>query len=74
MRGESQLAARARLGAAVAPGAEELAWLTRLYARARYSPWAPDAAEQARAVDVWGRLRWRLLLARLWRGWPLRGA
>jgi hypothetical protein len=55
----------------VAAGAEELTWLIGLYARASYSPRAPDAAEHARAVHVWERLRWRLLLAELWQGLPL---
>ncbi|MGD8968909.1 MAG: transglutaminase-like domain-containing protein, partial [Anaerolineae bacterium] len=58
-----------RLGAAVAAGAEELAWLTGLYARASYSQRSPGADERARAVRVWGRLRWRLVLARLWQRW-----
>ena len=62
-------AGQGRVAAAVAAGAEELAWLTALYARANYSPRAPDTAEQARAVQVWGRLRWRLLLAQLWQRW-----
>jgi hypothetical protein len=67
-------AVQGRVGAAVTAGAEELAWLTGLYARASYSPRSPDAADQAQAVRVWGRLRWRLLLARLWQRWQgLRG-
>jgi transglutaminase-like putative cysteine protease len=62
----------ARVGVAMAAGAEELTWLTGLYARASYSPRSPDAAEQAQAVRVWGRLRWRLLLAQFWRRWRVR--
>jgi hypothetical protein len=68
-----QRGGRARLRAAVAAAPGELAWLTGLYARASYSPRAPDAAEQAQAVRVWGRLRWRLLLAQLWRRWQVGG-
>ncbi|MGD9030923.1 MAG: transglutaminase-like domain-containing protein, partial [Anaerolineae bacterium] len=63
---------QARVGAAVAAAAGELAWLTGLYARASYSPRLPDATERAQAVRVWGRLRWRFLLAQLWQRWPAR--
>jgi transglutaminase-like putative cysteine protease len=69
-----QRSGRGRLGAAVATGADELVWLTRLYARATYSPRSPDPAEQARAVRVWEMLRWRLLLAQLWQRWQARGS
>jgi hypothetical protein len=47
----------------VVAGAEEIVWLTELYGRASYSPRLPDAADRARALQVWGRLRWRLHMA-----------
>jgi transglutaminase-like putative cysteine protease len=65
-------AGQGRVRAAIAAAAEELLWLTALYARVSYSPRSPDAGEQARAVRLWGRLRWRLLLARLWQRAPVR--
>jgi hypothetical protein len=60
-------AAAVRVDAAVVEGAEDVAWLAGLYARASYSPRALDTAERARAVRVWSSLRWRLQLARLWK-------
>jgi transglutaminase-like putative cysteine protease len=43
----------------------EVAWLAELCTRSLYSPWPTEAAEQARAIQTWRRLRGRLWLARL---------
>jgi transglutaminase-like putative cysteine protease len=50
----------------VAAGAKELHWLTELYVRSMYSPRSADPGDQARAIRLWERLRWRLRLAQLW--------
>jgi transglutaminase-like putative cysteine protease len=48
-------------------------WLIDLYVRGLYSPHEPSAAEKARAIETWGRLRQRLWLVwvrqRLWLVW-----
>jgi transglutaminase-like putative cysteine protease len=44
---------------------DEIRWLTELCARTLYSLHKPQASEQAEAVQMWGRLRRRLWLARL---------
>lgn len=41
----------------------ELRWLTDLYVRGLYSPHAPRAVEQTRAIRAWRRLRRQLWLA-----------
>jgi transglutaminase-like putative cysteine protease len=60
-----------RLASAITVGGEELLALTGLYARVRYSTRSLETVEQADAVRLWGRLRWRLLLARLWSRWRI---
>lgn len=51
----------------VAPGVREMHTLTEIYVRATYSPRSADVKDQARAIQLWQRLRWRLHLAQLWR-------
>ncbi len=43
---------------------QQVRWLTDLYVRGLYSQHEPDAAEKARAIQTWGRLR-----QHLWRTW-----
>jgi hypothetical protein len=44
---------------------DEIRWLTELCARTLYSLYKPKASEQVEAVQIWRRLRRRLVLARL---------
>ncbi len=46
------------------PGSDEIADLTEVYVRTAYSPEPPGAADRRQAVRTWGRLRWRLWLAK----------
>jgi hypothetical protein len=55
-----------RWGAMFAPAAQELWWLTDLYVRGLYSPYLPDATDQAQAIQTWQRLRWQLWLMWMW--------
>ncbi|OQY20664.1 MAG: hypothetical protein B6I34_08515 [Anaerolineaceae bacterium 4572_32.1] len=61
------LARENRWGEVLVPVAQEVRWLADLYVQASYSPRALDAADHARLVQIWQRLRWRLWLARLLR-------
>ncbi len=49
---------------------DEIRWLTELCARSLYSRHTPEASEQSEAVQRWGRLRRRLVLARLFTWTP----
>jgi transglutaminase-like putative cysteine protease len=61
----ARLAARQDWGQAAA---QDVRLLAGLYAEAAYSPRPPGPESQRRAIQLWGRLRWRLLAARL-RSW-----
>jgi transglutaminase-like putative cysteine protease len=51
-----------RLTRLMVVGADEAMLLTDLYGCASYSPRTPGVADRAQALQVWGRLRWRLWL------------
>jgi transglutaminase-like putative cysteine protease len=57
---------RGRWARVFAPVTRESYWLTDLYVRGLYSPYVPDAADQARAIRMWQKLRRRLWLAWAW--------
>ena len=59
----SVLADRPRLGKWLSPSHSEVDELTELYARSLFAPAPPTRTEARGAVEVWSRLRWRLLLA-----------
>lgn len=46
------------------PGSDEIADLTEVYVQTIYSPTPPGSAHQHAAIQTWGRLRWRLWLAK----------
>jgi hypothetical protein len=58
-------------GRGLASAADDIRWLAELSARTLYSLHKPQVWEQTQAVQVWGRLRRRLWLARLfvWSPW-----
>jgi transglutaminase-like putative cysteine protease len=62
----ADLAQGRRWGMVFAPAARELWWLTDLYVRELYSPYLPDAADRAQAIQTWQRLRRRLWLMWMW--------
>jgi hypothetical protein len=66
-----ELAQARRGGRGLISAVGDIRWLTKLCARALYSLDKPHASEQAEAVQMWGRLRRRLWLARLmvWSPW-----
>jgi hypothetical protein len=49
----------------IAPTGDEAQRLAALYARAIYSPHAPEPVEVREARQVWRKLRWRLWLIAL---------
>jgi transglutaminase-like putative cysteine protease len=53
-------------GNVLAPAVQELYRLIELYVLASYSPHSPDVNDRALAIQTWRKLRWRLLLARVW--------
>lgn len=55
-----QLSKEQRWRKTIAPIAPDMRWLIDLYARAAYSPRAPQAYEQTQAVAMWRRLSLRL--------------
>jgi transglutaminase-like putative cysteine protease len=61
-----QLAWPEKWCARLSPAGEEARLLARYYSRAIYSPHHPDAETVEEARHTWGRLRWRLWIARLW--------
>ena len=61
----SVLADRPRLGKWLSPSHSEVDELTELYARSLFAPAPPTRMEARGAVEVWSRLRWRLILANL---------
>ncbi len=60
------LAQQRRWGKVLAPAVQELRRLIEFYVQASYSPRLSDATDRALAIQTWQRLRWRLLLARVW--------
>lgn len=62
----AEMAQGRRWSAALIPSISEIRWLTHLYVSIVYSPHAPDPLSRSQAIRTWGRLRRRLLLARLW--------
>jgi transglutaminase-like putative cysteine protease len=65
-----ELARGHRGGQRLLSAPDEIRWLTELCARTLYSRHAPKASEQSEAVQRWGWLRRRLLLARLFTWMP----
>ena len=63
-----ELAQGHRGGQRLLSALDEIRWLTELSARTLYSRHTPQASEQSEAVQLWGRLRRRLWLARLLNG------
>jgi hypothetical protein len=59
----SALADQPRLGKWLSPSNSEVDELTELYARSLFAPAAPTRTEARGAVELWSRLRWRLILA-----------
>jgi transglutaminase-like putative cysteine protease len=59
------LAQGQRGGRGLLSSVDEIHWLAELCVRTLYSLHKPQVCEQAEAIAMWGRLRWRLWLARL---------
>jgi transglutaminase-like putative cysteine protease len=57
-----------RLRALVIDAADDVVWLTNLYARLCYSPRSPEAGDREEVLRVWTRLSRRLRLAELVQG------
>jgi hypothetical protein len=56
----------------LAPAIHEVHWLTSLYVLTTFSTQQPDPSDQAKAIQTWQDLRYRLWLARLaeiWLSW-----
>ncbi len=60
------LAKQKHWGKIFTPAVHELHRLIEFYVLASYSPHLPDDADRALAIQTWRKLRWRLLLARIW--------
>jgi hypothetical protein len=65
-----ELARGHRGGQRLLSAPDEIRWLAELCARTLYSRRAPGASEQSEALQRWGRLRRRLVLARLFTWTP----
>jgi hypothetical protein len=65
-----ELARGRRGGQRLLSAMDEIRWLAELCARSLYSRHAPKASERSEAVQRWGRLRRRLVLARLFTWTP----
>ncbi|MEK7325946.1 MAG: transglutaminase domain-containing protein [Chloroflexota bacterium] len=65
----ADLAFNPRWTESLTTAAQETRWLIALHTQASYSPHSPTAAERARAVRTWFRLRWQL-----WVVWALHPA
>jgi hypothetical protein len=63
----SQLARRTGRDRVLLPAIYEARRIVTPYVRASYSEDTPNPFDQALAIEAWHRLRWRFLLARLWR-------
>jgi hypothetical protein len=55
----------ARLGRTLSTAGQDIQQLTDLYTLLVFSPRPPGASGRRQAIRLWGRLRWRLWLARL---------
>lgn len=55
-----------RLQEFVAAGSREVHGLTEIYVEAVYSLRSAEGSDQARAIQLWERVRWRLRLAQVW--------
>jgi hypothetical protein len=62
----AELARERRWNGAMIPVIQEVRWLTSLHVQTTYSPRSPDRSTQARAIQTWRQLRWRLWLAWVW--------
>ena len=68
----ADLAQKGRWSEVLPPAVQEVRQLTGLYVQASYSSHLPGAADQALAIQIWQRLRWRLWLAWVWWKWKPR--
>jgi hypothetical protein len=60
-----------RASGSMSAAIDEIGLLTRLYARSLYSPHPITPLEKSHAIQTWGKLRWKLLVARIFRPSPL---
>jgi len=63
----SAIEASSRLQNWIAPSHNEVNQLTELFSRSLFAPFPPTRAEAKQALKCWSRLRWRLLLASVFR-------